>query len=201
MITGFGVTIPALALPQGSVGGVVRDSVDLEPVAYARVTVFADGAEAREAVSDRYGAFEVAGVRSGSGRIEVAGLGYELWTLDYAVPPPDPLRVLVRRSSLELDPVVVERTWAVGRPTVHVTGHLRDRHRLRALAAGGVGDGYLARGGRTVFGKYTATGAWADSRRPGASPRWGSERRSWFSRSTTRTSSSFPLSTPARRAF
>ncbi len=87
----------------------VRDSVDLEPVAYARVTVFADGAEAREAVSDRYGAFEVAGVRSGSGRIEVAGLGYELWTLDYTVLPPDPLRVLARRSPLELDPVVCRK--------------------------------------------------------------------------------------------
>ena len=116
MITGLGVTVLALALQQGSVGGVVRDSVDLEPVAYARVTVFADGAEAREAVSDRYGAFVVGGVRSGSGRIEVAGLGYELWTLDYTVPPPDPLRVLARRSPLELDPVVVEGHGRSGDP-------------------------------------------------------------------------------------
>ncbi len=116
MITGLGVTVLALTLQQGSVGGVVRDSVDLEPVAYARVTVFADGAEAREAVSDRYGAFVVAGVRSGSGRIEVAGLGYELWTLEYTVPPPDPLRVLARRSPLELEPVVVEGHGRSGDP-------------------------------------------------------------------------------------
>lgn len=116
MITGLGVTALALALQQGSVGGVVRDSVDLEPVAYARVTVIAEGGEAREAVSDRYGAFVVAGVGSGPGRIEVAGLGYELWTLDYAVPPPDPLRVLVRRSPLELDAVVVEAHGRSGDP-------------------------------------------------------------------------------------
>ena len=106
MGTGLASTVLALALQQASVTGVVRDSADLEPVAFARVTVVADDGEAREAVSDRYGAFVVAGVGTGSGRVEVAGLGYELWTLDYAVPPPDPLRVLVRRSPLELDPVV-----------------------------------------------------------------------------------------------
>ena len=116
MITGLGATALALALQQASVVGEVRDSVDLEPVAFARVTVAVDGGEAREAVSDRYGTFVVAGVGAGPGRIEVAGLGYELWTHEYTVPPPNPLRVLVRRAPFELDPIVVEAHGRMGDP-------------------------------------------------------------------------------------
>lgn len=46
------------AAQQATLSGVVRDSVDLEPVAYARVTVAATAGEAAAAagVSDRYGA-------------------------------------------------------------------------------------------------------------------------------------------------
>ncbi len=108
--------IAVLALQQGSVSGVVRDSVDLEPVVGARVAVVADGGSAREAVSDRHGAFVVAGVGPGPGRIEVAGLGYEPWTLEYPALPPDPLRVLVRRAPLGLDSVVVDVRRRSGDP-------------------------------------------------------------------------------------
>ncbi|MYH51822.1 MAG: hypothetical protein F4139_02605, partial [Gemmatimonadetes bacterium] len=59
-----GTALLIAALQQATLSGVVRDSVDLEPVAFAQVTVSAVAGEAAAmvGVSDRYGAFVVPGV-------------------------------------------------------------------------------------------------------------------------------------------
>ncbi|MDE0649622.1 MAG: carboxypeptidase regulatory-like domain-containing protein [Gammaproteobacteria bacterium] len=64
----------ALALQQSSLVGVVRDSANSEPVAFARVTVAVQGAQAREATADRFGAFVVTGIASGEAVVEVRAL-------------------------------------------------------------------------------------------------------------------------------
>ena len=105
-----------LASQQASVTGVVRDSLDLEPVAFARVTVAVAGGPAREAVSDRFGAFVVTGAGPGAARVEVRGLGYDAWKRQYAELPTAALRVLMRRSPLALDSIVVETQGRAGNP-------------------------------------------------------------------------------------
>jgi len=52
--------VMALAVQQAAVTGVVRDSTDLEPVAFARVTVEVPEVRPRETVTDRFGAFAIA---------------------------------------------------------------------------------------------------------------------------------------------
>ena len=54
-------TVMIAALQQATLTGVVRDSVDLEPIAFARVTVAAVGGEvvAEPGISDRFGTFVV----------------------------------------------------------------------------------------------------------------------------------------------
>ncbi len=114
MITG--VAALALALGQANVAGVVRDSADLEPVAFARVAVVAEGGAIREAISDRHGAFVLAGVASGPGRIEVGAMGYQAWTLEYDSPPEEVLRVLLHPAPVTLDSLVVRAQGSPGDP-------------------------------------------------------------------------------------
>ena len=74
-------TVLVAALQQATLTGVVRDSVDLEPVAFARVTAapVGGGEVAASAVSDRFGAFVVPGVpAAGPVRVEVGAFGYSV---------------------------------------------------------------------------------------------------------------------------
>lgn len=99
------------AMQQATLSGVVRDSVDLEPVAFAEVTVRAVAGEAAAAsgVSDRYGAFVVSGAPADRAvRVEVAAYGYSLWTRTYESLPGEPLRVLVSPAPFGLEGLEVE---------------------------------------------------------------------------------------------
>ncbi len=122
VISALGVVSLAVTLQPESVSGVVRDSISLEPVAFADVAVAMESGEFREAVTDRHGTFVVAGVRPGTGRIEVAGLGYRPWTLEYLAPPPDPLRILLRRAPIGIDSLVVKAYRRSGDPLSASTG-------------------------------------------------------------------------------
>ena len=107
------------AVQQATLSGVVRDSVDLEPVAYARVTVAAAGAEAAAAAgaSDRYGAFVVPGAPGGGAvRVEVAAFGYALWTRTYEALPTEPVRVLLGPAPIALEGLEVSVSGRAGDP-------------------------------------------------------------------------------------
>ena len=97
--------------------GVVRDSVDLEPVAFARVTVTPVGGEAAAAgVSDRFGAFVVPGVpATGPVRVEVGTFGYA-WTRTYDAPPTAPIRALLSPAPIGLDSIDVVGSDRPGDP-------------------------------------------------------------------------------------
>lgn len=106
-------------LQQATLSGVVRDSVDLEPVAFASVTVTAAGGEAlaAPAVSDRFGAFVVTGVPRGqSVRVEVGAFGYAPWTRTWETLPTEPIRVLLRRAPLGIEGIEVNVTGRAGDP-------------------------------------------------------------------------------------
>ncbi len=93
--------------------GVVRDSVHLEPVAFARVTVTPAGRDTvlASAISDRYGAFVVPALPASKPvRVEVRTLGHA-WTRTYSALPAEPVRALLRPS-----PIGLEALDAVGRP-------------------------------------------------------------------------------------
>ncbi len=111
-----GVAALALALGQANVAGVVRDSADLEPVAFARIAVIAEDATIREAISDRHGAFVLAGVASGPGRIEVGAMAYQTWAFEYDSPPEEVLRVLLHPAPVTLDSLVVRAQGSPGDP-------------------------------------------------------------------------------------
>ena len=115
--------------------GVARDSVDLEPVASAHVTVTPVGGEteAVAGVSDRFGAFVVPGVpASGPVSVDVAVFGRG-WTRSYDAPPSAPIRAL-------LTPV------PIGLEGVQVTGQGRVRDPLSFSRDGFVVDSALVRG-------------------------------------------------------
>ncbi|MCY3809221.1 MAG: TonB-dependent receptor [Gemmatimonadetes bacterium] len=107
------------ALQQATLSGVVRDSVDLEPVAYARVTVAATGAEeaAAAGVSDRYGAFVVPGAPGeGAVRVEVGAFGYAPWTRTYEALPTEPVRVLLSPAPIAVEGLEVSVAGRAGDP-------------------------------------------------------------------------------------
>ncbi len=149
--------LEALALmtfQQASMTGVVRDSVDLEPVPLARIVISVRGTPVGETLSDRYGAFALVDIAPGAGQLEVSGLGYETWTLAYDRPPSDVLRVLMRPAPLVLegieatvaarrgDPLaasagsfVIDRTLVRAQPVVFETDVLRAASILPAASA------------------------------------------------------------------
>ena len=101
-----GTTLLIAALQQAALTGVVRDSVDLEPVAFARVEVAGVGAGAAtaSAVADRFGAFVVGGVpAAGPVRVEVGAFGYAAWTRTYDAPPGQAIRVLLSPAPFGLE--------------------------------------------------------------------------------------------------
>ena len=114
-----GTALLIAALQQATLSGVVRDSVDLEPVAYAQVTVTAIAGEAAAAagVSDRYGAFVVPGAPGeGAVRVEVAAFGYALWTRTYEALPTQPVRVLLSPAPIALEGLEVSVAGRAGDP-------------------------------------------------------------------------------------
>ncbi len=114
-----GAALLIATLQQATLSGVVRDSVDLEPIAFARVTVTATvGEEAAAAgVSDRYGAFVVPGVTGGGAvRVEVAAFGYLPWTRAYEALPADPIRVLLSPAPIGIEGIEVNVAGRAGDP-------------------------------------------------------------------------------------
>ena len=113
-----GTALLIAALQQATLSGVVRDSVDLEPVADAQVTVTATaGEEAAAGVSDRYGAFVVPGAPGeGAVRVEVAAFGYALWTRTYEALPTQPVRVLLSPAPIALEGLEVSVAGRAGDP-------------------------------------------------------------------------------------
>ncbi len=106
-------TIFIAALQQATLTGVVRDSADLEPIAFARVTVTPADVEGvpSSVESDRFGAFVVPGVRAGGPlRVEVGAFGYVAWARTYDTPPADPIRVLLSRAPIGLEGLEVAAT-------------------------------------------------------------------------------------------
>ena len=119
-----------------TLAGVVRDSVHLEPVAFARVTVTPAGGDTvlASATSDRYGAFVVPALPASEPlRVEVRTLGY-VWTRTYSALPAEPVRALLRPS-----PIGLEALDAVGRPGELLSsfrdGFVVDSALLRSLPA------------------------------------------------------------------
>ena len=114
-----GTALLIAALQQTTLTGVVRDSVDLEPVADAQVTVTATAGEVAAAagVSDRYGAFVVPGAPGeGAVRVEVAAFGYALWTRIYEALPTEPVRVLLGPAPIALEGLDVSVAGRAGDP-------------------------------------------------------------------------------------
>ena len=108
-----------VTMQQATLSGIVRDSIDLEPVAFAQVTVTvaADESPAASGTSDRFGAFVVPGApAAGPVRVEVGAYGYETWVRTYDELPSEPVRVLLRPSPIGLDPVVVNAQGRAGDP-------------------------------------------------------------------------------------
>ena len=101
-----GAALLVAALQQAALTGVVRDSVDLEPVAFARVSASPAAGEAAAAsgTSDRFGAFVVPGVAAaGPVRVEVSVFGYAAWARTYEAVPSDPVRVLLAPAPIGLE--------------------------------------------------------------------------------------------------
>ena len=111
-------TVLIAALQQATLTGVVRDSVDLEPVAFAQVSVVPAGGEAvAGAVSDRFGAFLVPGVSvAGRVRVEVSAFGYSVWAATYETVPSDPVRVLLTPAPIALEGLDVIASSRAGDP-------------------------------------------------------------------------------------
>ncbi|MCY3943297.1 MAG: TonB-dependent receptor [Gemmatimonadetes bacterium] len=118
--------------------GVVRDSVHLEPVAFARVTVTPVGGEKTlaSAVSDRYGAFVVPALPAFEPvRVEVRTLGYA-WTVIYNALPAKPVRALLRPSPIGLEALDVLGSGRPGNPLPSFRdGFVVDTALLRSLPA------------------------------------------------------------------
>ena len=106
------------AMQQATLSGVVRDSVDLEPIAFAQVTVTAVAGEAAASgVSDRYGAFVVPGAPEGVAvRVEVTAYGYAVWTQSYESIPSEHIRVLLSPVPIGLQGLEVSVSGRPGDP-------------------------------------------------------------------------------------
>ena len=125
------------ALQQATLTGVVRDGIDLEPIAFAQVNVASAGGEAVTAAgsSDRFGAFVVPGVHAGGPvRVEVSAFGYVGWRRTYDVLPSDPLRVLLNPAPIRLEGVVAAGGSRPGDPlSAPLDGFVVDSVLLQSL--------------------------------------------------------------------
>jgi len=106
----IGAPLVIAALQQATLTGVVRDSVDLQPIAFAQVTATAaaDGATPVRGVADQYGAFFIPGLPSSSEiRVVVRAAGHTPWQRSYEEVPSDPIRVLLERAPIALQSLEV----------------------------------------------------------------------------------------------
>ena len=104
---------------QATLVGVVRDSVDLEPIAFAQVTVTPVGGEvvAGSGVSDRFGAFVVPGIAVGRpARVEVRAFGYAVWTRMYEAVPSNAVQVVLTPAPVILEGIDVTAGGRAGDP-------------------------------------------------------------------------------------
>ncbi len=133
----IGTTLAIAALQQATLTGVVRDSVALEPIAFAQVSVTtADGTEATlSGISDQFGAFVVPGVPDAEVvRVEVGAFGYATWTRTYDVPPSEPLRVLLGPAPLGMEGLEVAASRRAGDPmSLSRDGFVVDSTLMRTL--------------------------------------------------------------------
>jgi len=115
----IGTTLAIAALQQATLTGVVRDSIELEPIAFAQVAVTAVDGKALTVVgvSDQFGAFVVPGVpAAGSVRVEVGAYGYTMWTRTYGTLPSEPIRVLLSPDPIGLEALDVAVIGRAGDP-------------------------------------------------------------------------------------
>ena len=114
-----GTVLLIAAMQQATLTGVVRDSVDLEPIGFAQVTVVAGegGTVTATEVSDQFGAFVVTGVPDvGPVRVSVDAFGYVVWTRAYEALPSEPIRVLLRPAPIGLKELEVAVSGRAGDP-------------------------------------------------------------------------------------
>ena len=133
----IGTTLAIAALQQATLTGVVRDSVALEPIAFAQVSVTtADGTEATlSGISDQFGAFVVPGVPDAEAvRVEVGAFGYATWIRTYDVPPSEPVRVLLGPAPLGMEGLEVAAGRRAGDPmSLSRDGFVVDSTLMRTL--------------------------------------------------------------------
>lgn len=109
-------TLLLLSLQQTALSGVVRDSIDLEPVAFAQVSVVMGDAAATGS-SDRFGAFVIPDVQSSQRiRVEVTAFGYEPWLRSYDRIPVEPVRVLLQPAPIGLEGIEIHAQGRAGDP-------------------------------------------------------------------------------------
>ncbi len=115
--------------------GVVRDSANLEPVAFARVTATPLGSEAvAAAVSDRYGAFVMPSVPASVPVRVDAGLSGYAWTRTYDTLPTDPIRVLLGPAPIDIEGLDVVGSDRPGDPiSLSRDGFVIDSALIRSL--------------------------------------------------------------------
>jgi hypothetical protein len=115
----IGTTLAIAALQQATLVGVVRDSIDLEPITFAEIAVTAvDGKSVTlSGVSDQFGGFVVPGVpASRSVRVEVGAFGYKMWTRTYDALPSDPIRVLLGPAPIGMEGLEIAVSGRAGDP-------------------------------------------------------------------------------------
>ena len=130
--------VPSGISAVATLAGVVRDSVHLEPVAFARVAVTQAGGDTvlASAVSDRYGAFVVPALPASEPvRVEVRTLGYA-WTRTYDILPAQPVRALLSPSPIGLAGLDVVGSGQPGDPfSSFRDGFIVDTALLQSLPA------------------------------------------------------------------
>lgn len=87
------------------IAGIVRDSISLEPLPYASVTVVG---QASGALTDEKGLFEITAPQSASS-LQVACLGYERKTVDIKKGQVNLYELRLSPTATQLDEVVVRR--------------------------------------------------------------------------------------------
>ena len=134
MMISIAATLVAVAVQQTAVTGVVRDSTDLEPVAFARVTVEIAEVPPRETVTDRFGAFAIAGLGGGGavGIVTVDAFGYAPWQMDVAQASDGELTILLRPQPIALEEIRVNARRAADPLSSSPGAFVVDRELVRA---------------------------------------------------------------------
>ncbi len=126
--------VMALAAQQAAVTGVVRDGTDLEPIAFARVTVEIPEVPPRETVTDRFGAFTIAGLDAGDaiGIVTVDAFGYAPWQTEVAQALHGELTILLRPQPIALEEIRINARRAADPLSSSPGAFVVDRELVRA---------------------------------------------------------------------